>query len=154
MSTKYKPPGSKTGSKSNSPRRKSRFISTEPVKEKPPDTSSSDLFPTLGGENNAAPTTATATKWGGGVIIHSEPPRTQHIKSETVVKLDICNKRKPRVIDVDPSFAIATMNRQNREAAELNSLNGYRDDYVYLHELDELERDRDMASDDDNDDSD
>ena len=148
MSAKYTPPGSKVVPKMASRPRINPFIT---VKETPPDTSSSDLFPELGGGNGKlSPSTPTPTpmatstpppiSWGK--IAQLEQPSAPKITPRTIPKNDIdppVIQTKHKVIDVDPSFAINAMYRRKREAAELNSLNGYRDDYIYLHELDELE---------------
>ena len=168
MSAKYTPPGSKVAPKFSAFPRRNRFVATESIKEPPPNTSSSELFPVLGETNGnssdippvslSTSTPPPTTVWGASAW--PEQPGAPKAVTRTLPPIDdsvsvkystISEPLARKTFDIDPRFAIAAMNRRKREADELNSLNGYRDDYVYLHELDALERDRALSSDCDSD---
>jgi hypothetical protein len=180
MSAKYVPPRSNATNPaanhkfSSSSNRVSKYSSMTHRKhaftyEKPPDTSSSELFPELGnppegegegedGSNVATTEPASLGMWGSDITTNSEQPIIQTRALNPVQKtgrtstmpLSVCDHTldsEQTIINVDTSFAIATMLRRQRESEELNALNGYRDDYVYPHELDELYHERMLAAD-------
>lgn len=166
MTKKYVPPGSKA--KSNP--KFSRPLGRGPKSrgpaftyQKPPDTSNEELFPELGDKKAGDETGSMSTlptnvgKWGTSITIGPEKPDTQRPTPKPVPTVESSSANDSeidpcrRVLDVDTRFALATMLRRQREAEELNALNGYRDDYVYLHELEELEHDRMLAAEYDSD---
>ena len=171
-SSAYRPPGSKSSSTpantSLSSHQRNRFISSRPIVEKPPDTSCESLFPelvTIPSEsisNDIHVKTATSV-WGAVPTVSVTPttppppipsplppPTTKPIHSTTMFtkhsKRNTPSRPQRVPFNFDNHYATQLMHDRKIEEEELNALSGYRNDYVYLHELDDC-----AYSDDDSD---
>lgn len=162
MSSAYKPPGSKKSSTSTSHEslRRNRFTDNKPVVEKTPDTSCDSLFPELSvTPNTQSPTTnpPIPNAWDKSPSAAPKqvinPPHVTNIGKELEMKQEKpTHCKQNRIIKVDNRLFMQTMYTRKMEEQEMNALSGYRNDYVYLHELDEpIYCDSDYDSDDDSD---
>ena len=158
-SSAYRPPGSKSSSAPTHPtessRQRNRFISSRPIVEKPPDTSCDSLFPELGGTkppgDTVNNTSVKTTAWGPmpavvrpmpAVVrptptVHPAPPPPMVGKSKHPKKKPVSRSRRKIFLTFDSQCATQLMHSRKMEEEELNALSGYRNDYVYLHELDD-----------------
>jgi hypothetical protein len=142
MSSTYKPPGSKKSSTSQDSPQRNRFTDSKPDAEKPPDTSCDSLFPELSVTPNTQPPANKkhiSNAWGKVSSAAPNPAITPSNVTNIGKELETLSAhcKKNHIIEVDNRVFMQTMHNRKMEERELNALSGYRNDYIYLHELDE-----------------